>query len=133
MSASLALQRAVREALLAAPGLAGWPVVDGPEVDEAPPYVTLGPTLETDIGGVEAPLRRIRFAVTLWANGSAVSTLKPAMAAAEVAVLALDPALSVDGGAARLVRLTFLRGMTRREVRAGLVRGEVEFEAIVEV
>lgn len=125
MSQSLELQMAVVAALENAAGLAGWPVFDGPPAGAPLPYITIGPDLVADISGQEAPLKRHRFAVTLWAGAAAVSALKPAMAAAEAAVLAMETALP----SARVVWLDFRRGFTRRDVRSGLVRGEVEFEA----
>jgi hypothetical protein len=83
----------------------------------------------TDESGVAARLVRLRFAVTLWAGGESVAGLKPAMAAAEQAVLASDP----DLPGAALVRLSPINGRTRRDARAGLVRGDLDFEAMVQI
>lgn len=128
MSAALALQEAVRAALRTAPALAGWPVVDGADGGTPLPYVGIGPDMVRSIGGTGVRLYRHRFAATLWMAGGAVSQLKVAMAEAERAVLLLQP----DLGEARLVRLSFLRSETRRNVRAGTVSGSIDFEAVIE-
>ncbi|EMD82481.1 DUF3168 domain-containing protein [Pacificimonas flava] len=128
MTAALALQQAVRAALRGTPALAGWPVVDGADGGTPLPYVGIGPDMVRSIGGTGVRLHRHRFAVTLWMAGAAVSRLKPAMAEAERAVLLLQP----DLGEARLVRLSFLRSETRRDVRAGAVSGSIDFEAVIE-
>ena len=128
MSAAYELQTAVKTAMEGAAPLDGWPVFDGPPATAAPPYITFGPEIVTEAGGKAAPMRRHRFAVTLWVDGSAASALKPAMAAVESAIVAMDAAL--EGG--RLVRLNFLRSFTKRELRDGMSRGEVEFEAVIE-
>ncbi|MBV7255206.1 DUF3168 domain-containing protein [Pacificimonas sp. WHA3] len=122
------LQVAVRRALSESAALTDWTVVDGPTANETAPYISIGPDLILEAGGKAAALRRHRFTVTLWARGSAVSPVKAAMAAAESAVLGL----SADLGLARVVALRFLRGFTRRAPNDGMLRGELEFEALLE-
>lgn len=116
------LQVAVRAAVVAA--LPDWPVFDGAPAGAALPYVTIGPDLVVEASATGLRLRRWRFAVTLWAAGDAVSVLKAGMGAVEAGVVGM-----VSPG---LVEVRFLRAFTRRVVRDGLVRGEVEFEALVE-
>ncbi|MEM8825769.1 MAG: DUF3168 domain-containing protein [Pseudomonadota bacterium] len=129
MSGALALQTAVRAALIGTDALTDWPVLDGPDASASPPYATLGPDLIVEAGGKGgARLRRHRFAVTLWIGARAVAPLKPAMAAVEAAVEGMGD----DLGSVRLVEVRFLRAFTRRDAWRHLVRGEIEFEALVE-
>jgi hypothetical protein len=128
--AGLALQGALYDALTGDVALSGLVegVFDGPAAGAALPYVTIGPDLVTDRSTKTGTLREHRYAVTVWAAGESVAAVKPAMAAIEAAVLGMAPAL--EGW--RLVRNDFLRCFVRRDVRAGLVSGTVEFRALIE-
>ncbi len=122
MTSGYDLQVAVRAAVSAA--LPDWPVFDGPPAGAVPPYATLGPDLVLEASGKGVSLRRHRLAVTLWAAGDAVSAVKAAMGGVETSVVAI--------AAAGLVEMRFLRAFTRHVPADGLVRGEVEFEALIE-
>ena len=124
----LELQRAVAAALKAAPALADWPVRDGAQGAAVLPAIEIGPERVDDIGAKGVRLRRHRFGVTLHGEGPDLAGLKAPMAAAEQAVLLIGETL----GAARLVRISFLRSFTRRDVRSGAVVGELDFEAVIE-
>lgn len=128
MTLAYELQAAVQAALAGEAALSGWAVTDGDPAGETAPFISIGPDMIVAAGAVDVELKRCRFAVTLWSAGEAAALLKPAMAAAERAVLVVPAALA----SGRVARMSFLRSYTRRDARAGLVRGEVEFEAMLQ-
>ena len=125
----LALQKALFAALgegVVAALVTG--IYDGSPAGAALPYLTIGPDLTTDISTKTERRRQHVYAVTAWAAGHSVSTLKPIMAAVEAAVLAMPAAL--DGH--RIVTNDMLRSRTDADPARGLVRGSIEFRARTE-
>lgn len=126
MQASVLMQQRIRDALAAAPALAGVPVFDGPPADARPPYLTLGAetvTLRSWQGGGTA---EHRFQVNLWDARDGVAPAKALMAGAIDAVLAMDRLL--PGGRMLVVQLV------KAAVKPGGQRwtqGLMEFRALV--
>jgi hypothetical protein len=112
MSASLAMQRLMRAALAGVAGVSG--VYDGPPVDAAAPYLTVGPDLMTDWSTKTETGHEHRVQVRVWDEraGSATGSarLKPLMGEVEAALAGMTGA--VDGHvlvSSRLVRALVIR------------------------
>ena len=131
MSASLAVQQALRAALVAAPGLAGLTgVFDGVPVNAQPPYLTLGPDVVTDWSHKSGIGHEHRIQLGLWDDATGSARVKTLCGAAEDAVRALTGTLPEAGAGTgaghRIASVQFLRGFVLKDPD-GWTQGIVEF------
>lgn len=125
MSAGLALQSAVFAALAAADGIGGVAAVyDGPPARAAFPYLSIEAGAAIDWSTKTTRGREHRLIITVWDENGRSARLQDLMAAAGMAIEAIDPAL--DGH--RIASLTLTREHVARGASgpwAGLVEYRV--------
>jgi len=120
MSASLAMQRLMRSALAGIEGVSG--IFDGPPVDAAAPYLTIGPDLVTDWSTKTETGHEHRVQVRVWDERAGHARVKLVMGAVEAALAGM--AGSVDGHG--LVSSRLVRALVIRDSE-GWTEGLVEF------
>lgn len=112
MSASLAVQRLVCEALGAITGVTG--VFDGPPPGQASPYLVIGPDIVTDWSSKSAIGREHRVSVSVWDAGPGAARAKALAGAVEAALRDLA---GVNGGY-RVVSSLFVRSLVLTDAEA---------------
>lgn len=109
--AEIAVQEAVRAALLASPELRALTgIYDGPPPRAACPYASFSGGTAADWSTKTTRGREVRLAINLWDDGDTPARLAALAGAAEVAIEALPPALD----AWRIASLVFTGSRTVR-------------------
>ena len=120
MSASLAVQTLMFDALAGVPGVTG--IFDGPPPDAAPPYIVIGSDVVTDWSTKTETGHEHRIGVSAWDAGPGSARARAIMGAIETALSGLAGAR--DGHAVVSVRLLRTLVLTDPE---GWTQGLVEF------
>lgn len=120
MSASLAVQKLLAQALAEIAGVTG--VYDGPPPDAVPPYLVIGPDVVTDWSTKTETGHEHRLSVSIWDAGPGAARAKALMGSVELALSGL--AGSRDGHS--LVSTRLLRTLVLTDAE-GWSQGIVEF------
>ena len=124
-----ALQVAVYQRLVGAPGLAGTPVFDAAPSGTTPPtFVLIGPEDVRDQSDKSGHGAEHRFTVSVITDADGFQTAKAIAGAVSDALIDADLALSRG----RLVGLSFLRALARRRDQGVIRRIDLIFRARVE-
>ena len=120
MSASLAVQRLVAQALVDLPGVTG--IFDGPPPDAAPPYLVIGSDTVSDAGTKTEVAHDHRIAINIWDAGPGAAAAKAMMGAVTDRLARLDG----SSGGHLIISTRLLRSLVLTDAD-GWTQGIVEF------
>ncbi len=112
MSASLAVQKRVRAALAAVPGVTG--VFDGPPPDQPAPYLVIGPDVVADWSSKSTTGHEHRVSISVWDAGPGMARAKRIAGDVEAVLRGLDG--EADGH--RIVSSQFVRSLALSDADA---------------